>query len=161
MISIRYPWHRWWEYSKVSARSGQFDQIPNSQNRFSRKSLAAREENLPLDHRRQRVNHTRRCNTVMKTLAFSHPIGSQSNTVVEKERPSGIPTAVVGVKFPSGLHAVQSFDQGLFIQIFFLSFLHENQTRLWFSFIYNVRCHKSQKLRVFSISLSFHNLMLR
>ena len=111
MISIRYPGHRWWEYSKVSARSGQFDQIPNSQNRFSRKSLAAREENLPLDHRRQRVNHTRRCNTVMKTLAFSHPIGSQSNTVVEKERPSGIPTAVVGVKFPSGLHAVQSFDQ--------------------------------------------------
>ena len=49
---------------------------------FQGKSVAARGENSPLDHGRQRVNNTRRCNTVMKTLAVFHPIGSQRNTML-------------------------------------------------------------------------------
>ena len=35
-----------------------------------------------MDHGRQRVNNTRRCNTVMKTLAVFHPIGLQRNTML-------------------------------------------------------------------------------
>ena len=49
---------------------------------FQGKSVAARGENSLLDHGRQRVNNTRRCNTVMKTLAVFHPIGSQRNTML-------------------------------------------------------------------------------
>ena len=49
---------------------------------FQGKSVAARGENSLLDHGRQRVNNTRRCNTVMKTLAVFHPIGLQRNTML-------------------------------------------------------------------------------
>ena len=49
---------------------------------FQGKSVAARGKNSPLDHGRQRVNNTRRCNTVMKTLAVFHPIGLQRNTML-------------------------------------------------------------------------------
>ena len=35
-----------------------------------------------MDHGRQRVNNTRRCNTVMKTLAVFQPIGLQRNTML-------------------------------------------------------------------------------
>ena len=35
-----------------------------------------------MDHGRQRVNNTRRCNTVMKTLTVFHPIGLQRNTML-------------------------------------------------------------------------------